>query len=97
MAAGAAPIRPNGTTGWVQETALSELQPVDTWLRISTKTYKATVIKNGKRVFSANIGVGQPQWPTPRGQFYIRAKLDGLREPRSTGRSRSSPARPRTR
>jgi lipoprotein-anchoring transpeptidase ErfK/SrfK len=28
-------------------------------------------------VFSARIGVGQPQWPTPKGQFYIRAKLSG--------------------
>ena len=75
------PIRPNGTTGWVPESALSELQPVDTWLRITTKTYKATVVKNGKRVFSANVGVGQPQWPTPRGQFYIRAKLTGYNNP----------------
>ena len=75
------PIRPNGTTGWVQENALSELQPVDTWLKISTKTYKATVIKNGKRVFSANVGVGQPQWPTPKGQFYVRAKLTGYGDP----------------
>ena len=69
------PIRPNGTTGWVQETALSELQPVDTWIKVSTKTFKVTVIKKGKRVFSASVGVGQPQWPTPKGQFYIRAKL----------------------
>ena len=69
------PIRPNGTTGWVQESALSELQPVDTWIKVSTKTYKITVIKKGKRVFSASVGVGQPQWPTPKGQFYIRAKL----------------------
>ena len=69
------PIRPNGSTGWVQEDALSELQPVDTWLKISTRTYKATVIKRGKRVFSANVGVGQPQWPTPPGRFYIRSRL----------------------
>jgi len=75
------PIRPNGTTGWVPEAALSELQPVNTWLKISTKTYKATVIKNGKRVFSANVGVGQSQWPTPHGQFYIRAKLTGYSNP----------------
>ena len=75
------PIRPNGTTGWVQETALSELQPVDTWLKISTKTYKATVIKNGKRVFSANVGVGQPQWPTPHGPVLRAREADGLQEP----------------
>jgi hypothetical protein len=71
------PVRPNGTTGWVPASALGALQPVKTWLRISTKTFKATLVKNGKVVFRAPIGVGQPQWPTPRGQFYIRAKLKG--------------------
>lgn len=75
------PIRPNGTTGWVPEEALSSLQPVNTWLRISTKTYRATLIKNGKRAWSAPIGVGQSQWPTPKGQFYIRAKLTGYNNP----------------
>jgi len=71
------PVRPNGTTGWVPASVLGELQPVKTWLKISTKTFKATLVKNGKVVFRAPIGVGQPQWPTPRGQFYIRAKLKG--------------------
>jgi len=75
------PIRPNGTTGWVQEDALSELQPVDSWIKVSTKTYKVTVIKAGKKVLSANVGVGQPQWPTPKGQFYIRAKLTNFGDP----------------
>jgi lipoprotein-anchoring transpeptidase ErfK/SrfK len=69
------PVRPNGTTGWVPESALSELQPVNTWLRISTKTFRATLIKGGKKVWSAPVGVGQSQWRTPAGQFYIRAKL----------------------
>ncbi len=71
------PIRPNGTTGWVPADALSELQPVNTWLKISTKTLKITLIRDGKRVFSAPIGVGQSQWPTPKGQFYIRGVHKG--------------------
>jgi lipoprotein-anchoring transpeptidase ErfK/SrfK len=75
------PIRPNGTTGWVQENALSELQPVDSWIKVSTKINKVTVIKAGKRVFSASVGVGQPQWPTPKGEFYIRAKLTNFGDP----------------
>jgi lipoprotein-anchoring transpeptidase ErfK/SrfK len=75
------PIRPNGTTGWVQEDALSELQPVDSWIKVSTKTFKVTVVKRGKKVFSANAGVGQGQWPTPKGQFYIRAKLTNFGDP----------------
>ena len=70
------PVRPNNTTGWVPESALSDLQPINTWLKIDTKAYKLTLIKNGKTVFSARVGVGQPQWPTPKGQFFIRAKLE---------------------
>ena len=51
-------------------------QPVATGSRIDTRAYKVTLIKSGKTVFSARIGVGQPQWPTPKGEFYIRAKLE---------------------
>jgi hypothetical protein len=71
------PVRPNNTTGWVPADALSEPQPVNTWLKIDTKAYKATLIKAGKVVWSARVGVGQPQWPTPKGRFFIRAKLTG--------------------
>jgi L,D-transpeptidase catalytic domain len=71
------PVRPNGTKGWVPEDALSDLQPLDTWLKIDTEALKATLIKNGKAVFHARVGVGQPQWKTPKGDFYIRSKLTG--------------------
>jgi lipoprotein-anchoring transpeptidase ErfK/SrfK len=71
------PIRPNGTRGWVPADALSEPQPLDTWLKINTRAFTVTLIKKGKKVFQARIGVGQPQWATPKGQFYIRSKLTG--------------------
>jgi lipoprotein-anchoring transpeptidase ErfK/SrfK len=32
-------------------------------------------------VFRAPVGVGQPQWPTPRGEFYVRDKLDDYAGP----------------
>jgi lipoprotein-anchoring transpeptidase ErfK/SrfK len=35
----------------------------------------ATLTRGGRRVFRAKVGVGLPQWPTPRGRFYIRNKL----------------------
>jgi lipoprotein-anchoring transpeptidase ErfK/SrfK len=70
------PVRPNGTTGWVPATALSELQPVNTWLKIDTRAFRITLIRKGKTVFRARVGVGQSQWATPKGQFYIRAKLE---------------------
>jgi lipoprotein-anchoring transpeptidase ErfK/SrfK len=71
------PIRPNNTTGWVPETALGPLQPTRTWLRIDRRRLRATLVRGGRVVFRAQVGVGQPQWPTPRGRFYIRSQLTG--------------------
>ena len=52
------PVRPNGTTGWVRASALGPLQPVRTWLKIDTRRFRATLIKNGKVVWRARVGVG---------------------------------------
>jgi hypothetical protein len=71
------PVRPNGTTGWVPASAMGELQPVKTWLKIDTRHFKATLIKAGKVVWHARVGVGKSYWPTPKGQFFIRAELKG--------------------
>jgi hypothetical protein len=71
------PVRPNGTTGWVPEDALGPLHRVNTWLRIDTRRFRATLVRRGRVVFRARIGVGEPQWPTPRGEYYIRSRLSG--------------------
>jgi hypothetical protein len=71
------PIRPNNSTGWVPADDLGALQPLRTWLRVDTRRLRATLIRSGKAVFRAEIGVGQSQWPTPRGNFYIRSELTG--------------------
>jgi L,D-transpeptidase catalytic domain len=71
------PVRPNGTTGWVPASALGDLQPLRTWLKIDTHRFRATLIKAGKVVWRARVGVGKPYWPTPKGQFFIRAELKG--------------------
>jgi hypothetical protein len=71
------PVRPNGTTGWVPEAALGELQPVQTWLKIDTRHFVAKLVKNGRVIWRAQVGVGRSYWPTPKGQFFIRAELRG--------------------
>ena len=54
-----------------------------------------TLLRNGRRVFSAAVGVGLPQWPTPRGSFFIRNKLVRFRSafygPVAFGTSARSP------
>ena len=73
---GAVARAPNGTTGWVPASALSELQPVDTWLKIDTKAFKVTLIKKGKTSSARGSASGSRSGRRPKGQFYIRAKLE---------------------
>jgi lipoprotein-anchoring transpeptidase ErfK/SrfK len=74
-------VLPNGTTGWVPRGALERFQKVHTRLVIVQRALRATLYRRGRPVFSAIVGVGQPQWPTPRGEFYVREKLSGYDAP----------------
>lgn len=72
------PKRPNGRTGWVLDSALSRLRVVRTRLVIDRRSLRASLYRNGKRIWSAGVGVGKPATPTPRGNFWIRERLRGL-------------------
>ena len=74
-------ILPNGSIAWVPRNALGKLYSVGTHLYINLATKRATLTRKGIAVFTASIGVGQSSSPTPRGQFYIRDKLDGFHDP----------------
>jgi L,D-transpeptidase catalytic domain len=69
------PMRPNGITGWVRESALTDLVTVHTAIRIDRRHQRLTLFRNGRRVFRTRIGVGKPSTPTPAGHFYIREKF----------------------
>jgi L,D-transpeptidase catalytic domain len=75
------PVLPNNTTGWVPREALGGQRVVETRLVVDRRTLTATLFRNGRRVFSAPVGIGQPQWPTPAGEFYIRNRLRGFESP----------------
>jgi lipoprotein-anchoring transpeptidase ErfK/SrfK len=47
----------------------------DTHLVVDLRRLTATLWRRGRVIFRARVGVGQPQWSTPRGQFYIRNRL----------------------
>lgn len=72
------PIRPVGSTGWVPASTLEGLQPVRTFLTVDTSRFQATLVKNGKTIFRARVGVGQSRWPTPHAEGYVRDELRGL-------------------
>jgi hypothetical protein len=69
------PGRPNGRTGWVREEKLSNLKTIQTHLTIDRGKLKATLRKDGRRIWTSRIGVGKPGTPTPRGRFWIRERL----------------------
>jgi hypothetical protein len=71
------PMRPNGRTGWVPLDMLSQLFVVRTRLVINRATTRATLYKNGRRIWQAPVGVGKAATPTPKGSFYVRERLKG--------------------
>jgi hypothetical protein len=89
------PKRPNGLTGWVRASALGQLHTVHTLLRVNKHTLRLTLYDNGRKRFSARIGVGKAGTPTPSGHFWIREKFrvggNTLYGPRAIGTSAYAP------
>jgi L,D-transpeptidase catalytic domain len=69
------PVLPAGTTGWLPRDAIGGYRFVRTRLVVDLRRLRATLLRNGHRIFRAAVGVGEPRWPTPRGRYYIRNKL----------------------
>jgi hypothetical protein len=74
-------ILPNNSTGWVRRESLGDLHLVRTRLVVDRARLLIALWRNGHVLFRAHIGVGQPRWPTPRGEFYVREKLAGFGDP----------------
>src|SRR5262249_49191816 len=60
---------------WVPRDALGPFNIVHTQLIINRKTLRGTLYKNGRKIWSAPVGVGKPSTPTPAGRFWIREKF----------------------
>lgn len=69
------PMRPNGRSGWVPQQALGTLHTVRTFLRVDKHRLRATLYRNGRRVWRAPVGIGKPGTETPSGSFWIRERL----------------------
>ena len=64
------PVRPNGTTGWVQ-TDLLTLSTTQREVVISLADRSLRVVEAGQELFAAPISIGRPSSPTPTGSFYV--------------------------
>jgi hypothetical protein len=69
------PMRPNGRTGWVPRSRLGNYRLTESSFTIDRGRKRATFYRGGKAIWRAPVGVGQPQWPTPPGRFYVRSRL----------------------
>jgi lipoprotein-anchoring transpeptidase ErfK/SrfK len=69
------PVLPNNTTGWVPRASLGGYEEIHTRLVVDSERFIATLLRNGRPIFRAHVGVGEPAWPTPTGEFYVRNKL----------------------
>jgi L,D-transpeptidase catalytic domain len=89
------PMRPNGRTGWVRQSALRPMHTVHTSLIVNRHMLRATLFDHGKKRFSARIGVGKAATPTPAGRFWIREKFhvngNTIYGPRAMGTSAYAP------
>jgi hypothetical protein len=72
------PKRPNGSKGWVPRSALGDFKVVRTQLVVNRKALRATLFKNGKRIWSSPVGIGKSSAPTPAGHFWIRERIRNL-------------------
>jgi hypothetical protein len=75
------PGLPNTLTGWLPREAVGGYHFVRTRLVIDLETLTATLLRDGRRIFRAAVGVGTDAFPTPRGSFYIREKLTNFDNP----------------
>jgi lipoprotein-anchoring transpeptidase ErfK/SrfK len=71
-------MRPNGRTGWMRRDALGMFHIVHTALGINREAMRATLYRDGKRIWTSPVGTGRPSMPTPAGHFYIRERLRGF-------------------
>lgn len=69
------PARPNGRKGWVRESGLGPLYRVKTHFVVDRSKQRATLFKDGRRIWSEPVGLGKPRTPTPTGRFWIREKF----------------------
>jgi lipoprotein-anchoring transpeptidase ErfK/SrfK len=72
---------PNGTTGWVPRSALGGYSVVDTRLVVDLGAERIVLLRGGRQVLSAPVGVGTLDAPTPPGEFYVRNRLTRYESP----------------
>lgn len=64
------PIRPNGTTGWVEADAL-KLTVNPYRIEVDASKFTLDIFRDGELTMSTTVAIGNGATPTPLGQFYL--------------------------
>jgi len=68
------PERPNGKQGWVRGGDVKVVRLHDR-IEIDLSEYRLEHFRDGKLIGRFKVGIGEPQWPSPVGEFYVWAKV----------------------
>jgi hypothetical protein len=68
-------------TGWLPRSALGGYEVVHTRLIVDRARLTLTLLRNGRAVFRAPVGIGRDATPTPAGAFYVRDRLTRYASP----------------
>src|SRR4051794_30371576 len=60
--------------GWIPATAVDELRETRRAVVVDTTALRATLLRDGDELWSAQVAVGNDDWPTPLGDFYVRVR-----------------------
>jgi hypothetical protein len=71
----------SSATGWLPRRAIGGYHFVRTRLVVDLEALTLTLLRDGRTVLRARVGVGTSAAPTPRGSFYVREKLTGFDDP----------------
>jgi lipoprotein-anchoring transpeptidase ErfK/SrfK len=68
------PVRPNEADGWVLENDV-KLQPIHQKIVVDLSSRTLERFKGSRLLEKFRVGIGQPQWPTATGTFYVWAQV----------------------
>jgi lipoprotein-anchoring transpeptidase ErfK/SrfK len=69
------PVRPNGTTGWI-DAAQVHLASTDFSVTVQLGAHRVTVYEGERTVLQTDAVIGSPETPTPLGTFYVTDPVD---------------------
>jgi L,D-transpeptidase catalytic domain len=67
--------------GWLPRAALGGYGTVRTRLVVDRRSLRLTLLRDGRPVLRAPVGVGQAGTPTPAGSFYVRDRVTAYASP----------------